>query len=460
MKDVAAMSYGWLKDPISDEAPCGPNLEAANDPDFLDYYFDAEARLPERYFTPGLKNDRGEGTDDKLFDPKSVNHKKERTAIDGFLKRSRDLRLLVLAARFQILAGRLSDFADALDGIAELLEAWPDAVHPQMGKSASDRRLTLDDLGKPVTVTIPLQYVALTGSVEVSYRRYMVASGQSEARAGEGGQTPTQILDGLGDAAHAQAVTRSHADLSRAAEALDRIMRACLTHPEKPFTPALGDVRRVITDIQELIHQARPDLPVWTEGGGASAEPAAKPSEEGIATIARPAAGPAATDGGATVNIAGHAAARMSLQTVERYLAAREPSSAAILLVTQARLLIGKPLIEALETLLPEHSKKAVIDFGPGTGFALSIDRLRSLSAETAQKPADTGDLQAPTPAAPNIRNRQDVAAQIRGVEDFFRRNEPTSPIPILLIRARAYLDKDFEAIVAELIPIPGKDKG
>ena len=36
-------------------------LRRRDDPEFIDYYFEAESRLPERYFTPGLAEDGREG---------------------------------------------------------------------------------------------------------------------------------------------------------------------------------------------------------------------------------------------------------------------------------------------------------------------------------------------------------------------------------------------------------------
>lgn len=63
------MSAFNLLEPVSPESPCGPDLERRDDPEFIDYYFEAESRLPERYFTPGLAED---GREDRLFDPRSV----------------------------------------------------------------------------------------------------------------------------------------------------------------------------------------------------------------------------------------------------------------------------------------------------------------------------------------------------------------------------------------------------
>ena len=35
------MRYDTLLDPISDDAPCGPDLEADGDDAYLDYYYEA-----------------------------------------------------------------------------------------------------------------------------------------------------------------------------------------------------------------------------------------------------------------------------------------------------------------------------------------------------------------------------------------------------------------------------------
>ena len=446
MEETGKTEFGWLADAISDDAPCGPNLEAADDQAFIDYYFDAETRLPERYFTPGLKTENGEGSDDKLFDQKSVDLKKERKNIIELLVRSRDLRLLSLLARFSVLAGKVIDFADAVEGIALLLETYPEDVHPGMGKTATNRRMPLDDLGTAVTVSIPLQYVSLTGQPDVTFRRYLVATGKSQPRDGEDDITVSQITDAI-----AEAGTRAHVDgvfdaLGRAANGFERIKRVCLAHEDAPFTPVFGDTLGVIAEMANMIGQVLPEL-------GATAKPGipADPTADTAETSQPEPQAPTTGTGPAPSAVPSPAAAKAVLQAVEQYFARREPSSAAVLLITQARLLIGRPLIEALETLLPEHSKNAVIDFGKETGFALSIDRLRSLSSEIPQIPAE--DEPQEIPPVPQINTRLDVGAQIRGVIEYYRQNEPASPIPILLRRANEYLEKDFNAIVAELLP-------
>ena len=67
-----------LVKPISADAPCGEDLLEADDPEFVDYYFHVEDRLPTSYFN------LARGT---LFDTKSVDQKAESAQIDALLKR-------------------------------------------------------------------------------------------------------------------------------------------------------------------------------------------------------------------------------------------------------------------------------------------------------------------------------------------------------------------------------------
>jgi type VI secretion system protein ImpA len=41
----------------------------------------------------------------------------------------------------------------------------------------------------------------------------------------------------------------------------------------------------------------------------------------------------------------------------------------------------------------------------------------------------------------------------MQATELFYRAAEPSSPIPVLLSKARTYVSKDFASILSELIP-------
>ncbi|WP_299840712.1 type VI secretion system ImpA family N-terminal domain-containing protein [uncultured Paracoccus sp.] len=450
MAETQALPLNWLLQPISEDAPCGPDLEAEGAPAFIDYYYEAEVRLPERYVTPGMAG--VEGSIDQVFDPKSINLRAETQAISDLLRQSRDLRLLSLLARFQILAGRPGDFADTLQVMAEALTQWPDALHPSVAGSSADRRAALEELGSIKTVVMPLHYLPLAGQADATYRRYLVATGQASGRASEEGIERGPIISTLASPAHQKLVERLHGDLGRAAQALSRIVEICAAHPTARFRPLVAETLDALTGMQKLLQEARPELVIWSSQVEAAPIPVESPTE---ATPDQPLTAPAPLAAPPPIGaITDRAGVRAALEGTERFLARNEPSSPALLLVTQARLLIGRPLIEALETLLPGDAGKAVIGFAPETGFALSMERMKKLS-ENALGGFDpqSGGTEAP-PAEPLVlTSRAEVAAQLQAVEAFYAAREPASPIPILLARARGFMDKGFQSIVAELMP-------
>jgi type VI secretion system protein ImpA len=447
------MAIDWLTTPISDDLPSGPDLAAEDDEGFTGYYYEAEADLPERYFVPGLRGPKDDFAPGTVFDPKSISHVKSREAVLALLRRTRDLRLLSLMARQQILAGRLDGFVEALDGIADLLETQPATVHPQ---DIGDRRSTLEELATLTTVQSPLQYLNIAGSGEVTLRRHLAATKQVDPREGEVGLNAGSLISNIASPGNKAAVEQSHRLLSAACAAIVRIKGACI-RGERPFTLGLSATMDVLRDIQAMIALGRADLEPWSEVGKA-APVAADDGDDaapGVATDS-PMQTPASAPAMPAQKIGSQAAAKQALGAIEVFFAHHEPSSAALLLVIQARLLVGKPLIEAIETLLPEDANKTRIDFGPDTGFSMSMDRLRLLSAEMA-KHAPPAQAE-PADPPPAIESRAEVASWLRGVDEYFRMKEPASPIPLLLSRAKAYLDKDFGALISELMP--GRTKG
>jgi type VI secretion system protein ImpA len=219
------MAIDWLAEAISEESPCGPDMVAKDVDAFVGYYFEAEANLPERYFVPGIRSPNDQFAPGSVFDPKTVNHAAEKATILGLLKKTRDIRLLTLLGRQQVLAGRLEGFVEALDGIAVLLETFPADVHPQNG---GERRSALEELAATTTVVTPLQYINLAGSGDVSLRKYMAANGQSEKRAGEADLTTGSLVGELGQPSYKAAVDTSFRLVGQALAAIQRIKGACL----------------------------------------------------------------------------------------------------------------------------------------------------------------------------------------------------------------------------------------
>lgn len=459
------MNIDELLMPVSEDQVCGADLNAEMDPEYDDYYFGALGRLPSFYFQPGVVRPDGSRTPDVVFDPATVQIAQEARSIDALLARSRDIRLLVLRAQWEALAGRIGPVSAAVTAIAALLETHPAQVHPALGAGISERREAINDLNQPVTMVQALQFAGLTGSTEVTLRKLRVAAGALSPLETEEDLSTAALMDALGQSSYRKKVDEAHTALAHMLDALQRIERSCQTNADAPFQPALQDIRKVTADMLDAIQAARPDLraadlsrdtaPLAQAAGDDSAASfgAALPTNMPGTGTAAPAAGAggAATPGATGAAIVSHLHARRVLEACERYYGHAEPSSAALLLVTQARLLIGKPLIEALETLLPAQAGQAIVDFGPQTGFQINLDRLRVLTGslpEGAGHPPETD----PGPD-PVIADAQQAAIALQTVEAYFRRTERSSPVPLLLQRARSYLDKDFQSLIDELIP-------
>ena len=103
------MRNASLREPVSAEAPSGPDLDANGDAAYADYVTLAGSRLPERFFSR-----EGSGSDREVpFDRGRIDIEAETRQVDELLKRTRDVRLLLFEARFQALSGSFRGFADA-----------------------------------------------------------------------------------------------------------------------------------------------------------------------------------------------------------------------------------------------------------------------------------------------------------------------------------------------------------
>ena len=428
-----------LLKPISADAPCGEDLLEADDAEFVDYYFNVEDRLPTSYFN------LARGT---LFDAKSIDQKAESAQIDALLKRSRDLRLLGIEAKFQILSGRFKGFVDAVMGMSALLETYPEDVHPT---NANDRRNAIEELNALATIVAPLEYVPLFNDRrygDVVFRPYATGTGKIPLREGEEAGDSNGVSGAIGSSENSTAVDLLHSQLTGLRAALKSMIALGQARPD-PFTPRLDRLDEKLRDIHDMVMAARGDLgavaPTPAQGdSGASAS----------TTTGTTATGATITVTTAVGEVADHRAAYRLLQSIETYFVANEPSSLAVVLVTQARLLIGRPLVEALDALLETSAYTASITFGTDTGFAIPMTRMRELSGQanmtSPDEYAQIGEDELP---APEILSRDHAGMVLKQIEEFFRVREPASPIPILLFKARNMLTKDFHALVRELIP-------
>ncbi|QUJ78244.1 type VI secretion system ImpA family N-terminal domain-containing protein [Sulfitobacter albidus] len=495
------MSLGWISEPVDPETPAGADLFETDDPIYSEYYFDALGRLPEAddYARIGLSMGDGAKQPDTIFDPKSVALNAELSAIDALLARSRDVRLLTLRTQWFALAAEPEGMVNSIAAIADLLEAMPELAHPATSDGPRDRLDALNDLAAVGPMILPIRYLDIAGT-GASRRRVMVARGKLTAHDGEDDLSIDAMFAALSKSR--ERVTEVTGQLTGMLDALTRIENACLAN-ERPHTPQFGALRAEIEGILEIIAEADPDLAPQNEADEAG---------ESVAEAAAPKAAAVVTS-----EVQSHEDARARLVATESYFAHHEPSSAAVLLVTQARMLIGKSLIDAFEVLMPNSAPFSKVAFITDNGFQLAHPQLRTLANEMLTAPPPEPEPQpepAPPPPAPpeavtpveetlgstddegesesgdddhapdtdeernnapeavaveadshvapapvqqptpiRVRDSAEASAQILAVETYFRAVEKSSPLPMLLARARSYIGKDFESLLKELVP-------
>jgi len=105
-------------------------------------------------------------------------------------------------------------------------------------------------------------------------------------------------------------------------------------------------------------------------------------------------------------------------------------------LTKEAEKVIAAPLALRVEQA-PELANDSVVES--------STDEMQMVVANTGQ-PATSGTLNA-------INNRNDVIRALDLLCDYYQKQEPSSPIPLLLRRAKLLVKKDFLEILQELAP-------
>lgn len=434
------MRNASLRQPVSDEAPSGPDLDDTGDAAYADYFMLAGSRLPERFFIK-----ESSGSDREVpFDRTRINIEAEQAAIDQLLERTRDVRLLCLEARFQALAGSFEGFAASLQDTAEMLDLFWDSIHPLSTQDDFSRRQNaLEELDSQVQVVLPLTYAPLVGSggAGVSFRSYLLASGKARPRGDELVPTYDEVMEVLSSSRNTERTAIVSNAVQDARNALEAIRATFIARAGYGSAPSFERLSKLLGEIAALLAEVRPD----------AATPAPAPGDGGEAPAAG-AAAPRPTVG--AVQIGSTAEAAAALLAAEQYFQSREPSAPALILIHQARMLYGKPLVAALEALLPGAAASAVLRFEGSQRFDIGLDQMRVVTEDAAgqaeQVIEDEGDAETVSFSA---ETRNDAASLMLGVEAFYRTAEPSSPIPMLLAKARSYLNKDFAAILNELLP-------
>jgi len=434
---MAEIDLAKLTSPLSEAEPCGPDLDALGDPDYMNFMAKAESLLPAAFFGPDGKPFGG-----LQIGGTAIDFAGERAAMQPFLGQTQDVRLLAILAKFCLLSRDADGFITAVRAIRQLLSDRWDEVHPRGDDGQFAARMaaleTLDDLAP---VIFPLQYAALVRHPRigpVSYRNYMIATGEVAKREGEDNYDLTTIEKAL-----------MEVELAELVDALGRV---------DALGTALADIRNVCTEragfeqamklerLPALVDKMRAFLNTYV----AKRDPSASLSTEaGAPSAESPGAGSVTITG--DVRSLGDATA--ALAAVAEYFSRNEPSNPALLLVRQAEQLMGKSFMEIMQLLVPAHVEQAAITIGRDQVLQLPLQRLAEFGA-TSSPAATNGDGTAlPAEQSIEAKTRADAFKLLEQTAAFYRTTEPSSPLPYLIERARNLADQDFLSLLKHVLP-------
>jgi type VI secretion system protein ImpA len=438
---MADLKLTELTAPISDAEPCGPDLDLAGDSDFLNVIARAEGLLPTTFFS---------GPEGLPFGRSAIDLDAEMKAAQPLLARTRDLRLLVLLAKLSVLSRDLNSFTACVGAVAALLESRWDEVHPRgEGGEFAVRAAVIETLNDSAPVVMPLQYTPFVQSSRfgaICYRDVMVANSEVAAREGEEFADRAKIDRALMDVELPVLVT-SRSAFEGLQASLSAIQKACNERATSSQTISLENVLALVRKIFTLLN----DVIAKRDPSAAIAVPVAENAEADLA------AAPVVISS----SLRSNADVAAALDAVDGYFSRCEPSNPALLLARQARQLIGKSLLEVLQILMPTQIGEAKFRIGGSQSLEIPIESLAAVATVGPVAAEPGGELPAETAPTelsaesglPKAGSRQEAFALLEQIGVYYRVTEPSSPISLIVDRARGFANRDFLAVLEDLMP-------
>jgi type VI secretion system protein ImpA len=418
---------------VSPDDPCGPDLDLEGDQEFLNFVAATEGQLPASYYD---------------FKRDAIDFAAAFAAIDKLLKRTLDVRLIVLAAKLSILNRDVASFAGWIGSLKWVLCEYWEGVHPRAeGDDYSVRLGQLMALEDNAVVLLPLQYarlleipregsfayrdqLAATGAVlPRTITRFNERTGEKETSADEK-FVPQKTIDKILRDVEIEKLAALFEALGGLAASLESIKATTTERVGYEKMVELPKLVKLVQDMTEFVRAA-----LFARDPSLAPPPAMDLEADAAGEPAAAAAGPPPA-------FASRAEVDAALASALGYFEANEPSSPALLLIRQARETLGKNLYEVMKLLTPPHADNARVFVGPDSAFTVPVKSLSS--APTAETPRAPSEPASSRPAA---------LALIDAVAAHMQRTEPSSPAPYLLERARSLASRDFISLLSDLLP-------
>lgn len=350
---MASIDLETITAPISEEQPCGPDLDMEFDMDFMNFVAEIDGTIPTRFFG---------------FDPATLDFQRYYDQIGDFLERTRDIRVLVPLAKLKILQSDIAGFAGVLDATARLLqERWSD-LHPQPAdflELGMGQLSTLDDMPN---VVLPLQHATLARSRRagpITLRRWQIAQGEVNPREGEEKIDSATLSAALAET-DPDELRNVRALLEKARDSVAAIRTTCIREAGFDHAPQFERLPPAIEAAIGMLDSAIGDAPT---AGDPDQAGAAAGGETGAGTVmVRLPAGA----------VASREEAIEAMHVAARYFALNEPSSPVPVLLREAQSASGKSFYELINDLVPDAAGSAFVSLGADPWFNVYISTLDS----------------------------------------------------------------------------------
>ena len=346
---MSAIDVAALLEPISDENPCGEDLEY--DPIFLEMDLAAVGKEEQEVGDSVIEAEEPDWAD---LREKSLE----------VLKRSKDLRAALHLALASLKIDGFAGFAPALELIAGYLDRHWEGVHPRLDPDDDNDPTTrvniITALADQATMLHNIRRTALTNSKalgRISLRGIALARGEISLSDEDG--------EGAPDLATVQGAFQDSEGewLEETAEAI-KLAASMAETIESTLSDWVGAANSAdLSNLQKALSEAGGALASYTGGaaeGGAGAE---SPAGEAASGAAGPVAGGAVSVPG-SINSANDVI--RTLDKICEYYQRYEPSSPIPILLMRARRLVSQDFMTIMKDIAPDGVSQAELVGGIG----------------------------------------------------------------------------------------------
>jgi type VI secretion system protein ImpA len=341
------LSAEQLCQPISDDLPCGEDLEY--DPVFQEMEVMMQTTAEQEF-------------GDTIIPGSGPDWKGVAEQVEDLNKRTRDIRVLTNGALADLSLKGLKVFSESLESLNACIEKFWDSIHPELDADDDNdptmRMNALQILNDYEMVSFGLERAPLLdvrGLGTFSLRDIELAEGKTSPVGDENVKDIGLIQGAFGDA-DAEVIADLRAGVRGAIAQLKRTTQIWNQFAKDAPEPNFEEILKVLGEIRQAIDKYAPG----------SAEPIEEEIADGIVEDQPPGSATPTSSGGVAVSgaINNRTDVIKMIDKICDYYASHEPSSPIPLLLRRAQRLVPKSFVEILEDLAPDGLAQAKLVSG------------------------------------------------------------------------------------------------